>query len=212
MHRVKSNVCYYYTISTMNSVLSATAAIADLGFNHTLGEFNVMNGASVHKTVIKNNYFTPSQLNSTAGHFRRYIDTAVSDQLSRLKDQSCIPDFISFIRKVVLSTIIDDMLGSKLLKQYHTNNGRTVTNVSPAVVATESDGRGDFIEDFIALQDGIEDATATATVLPDWLALPTCLWAAASRREKLTRRLVGCLQALWIGGDEKLYSTEDFEG
>ena len=162
------------------SILSSPAAIADIGFTYTLGKLNSENGAEVHKRIIKSCYFTKDQLNTTVLSFSRLLDLAVKKQL--LKYPSLvINDFLSFIRKVILSVIISEMIGDQFSNLYKEACG----------------GDGDLIDDFIVLQDGIEDATAMATVLPEWLALPFCLWSAESRRTLMVTRLQSCLESIW---------------
>lgn len=161
------------------SVLSAKAAVADLGFDYTLGRFNVSQGTDIHKRIIKTNYFTTAQLEKSASLLRQYIESSIKLELGVL-GSPVIPDFMAFVRKVVLSAMIGEMLGSSLSEQYG--------SLGPGF---------SLVDDFIVLQDGIEDATAKAAVLPAWLAGPACLWTAATRRGRMVRRLHKCLEAIW---------------
>lgn len=161
------------------SVLSAKEAVSDLGFDYTLGTFNVSKGTDIHKKIIKANYFTHTQLGRSAAALCRFIDEAMQQEVSALKDD-LVPDFITFVRKIVLSALIQEMLGPELPNRFLALTG----------------GRS-LVDDFIVLQDGIEDATARAAVTPAWLARPLFLNAAASRRNVMVSHLQECLELIW---------------
>ena len=68
---------------------------------------------------------------------------------------------------------------------------------SPWFVGILERGGSELVDAIVAFQDGVEEATAAAAVLPRWLALPLILWPAARRRRRLEKRIAAALE----GGD-----------
>jgi hypothetical protein len=56
-----------------------------------------------------------------------------------------------------------------------------------------------FVDQFMAFQDALEHATASATVLPRFIAKPFILQPAAAMRAPLVTDLTGVIQAMWDG-------------
>jgi cytochrome P450 len=54
-------------------------------------------------------------------------------------------------------------------------------------------GGSELVDAIVQFQDGVEEATAAAAVLPRWLALPLVLWPAARRRRRLEARIAAAL-------------------
>ena len=57
-------------------------------------------------------------------------------------------------------------------------------------------GGKDLVDAIVEFQDGVEEATAAAAVLPRWLALPLILWPAARRRRRLEKRIAAALEEM----------------
>jgi hypothetical protein len=198
--------------SMSEKALSSQVAVADIGFEFTLGNFNIYFGTAIHKLILKN-YFSSSQqitliTKSLQRSIRRILDkestflsptpTATDGiQKSDSVKRRVIPDFFHFIRRIILLTIIEEFLSPQLVEYYQhiVTNTRTRTDTSRSSSSTQVD----FVTDFMELQDEIERATATAAVLPRWLALPLCLWRCEKNRKVLVERLERVIQT--IGAD-----------
>mgnify|MGYP004099356571 CR=1 FL=1 len=61
-------------------------------------------------------------------------------------------------------------------------------------------GGKDLVDSIVEFQDGVEEATAAAAVLPRWLALPLILWPAARRRRRLEKRIAAALEGDGVPG------------
>lgn len=141
------------------SVLSSKSAVSDFGFRYTLGNDNVFRGTQFHKQIIKSNFKDLENLSVSCF-------ATVKECLMREVGQQggTIPDFLIFMRRIFLTIVTKELISDKLIEYY------------------ERETSTHFLDDFVSFQDMVEDATATAAVLPLWLALPVCLWNVAGQR------------------------------
>lgn len=172
-------------------VLSARAAVAQVGFDQMLGDFSVRRGTDLHKRILK------AMLRSDTGGIDAQVPKlfqAVSDAIQRelpsaaaaVKAQDTaersaaavssppgpgrrvrVADFFTLVRRCMLRAMLHCLVG-------------------PAFAAA---GGAEFVSDFIKFQDAVENATAQAAVLPRALALPMVLWPCAVRRRGLAKRV-----------------------
>jgi hypothetical protein len=189
--------------SMPEKALSSQVAVADIGFEFTLGNFNIYSGTAIHKLILKNYFSSPHQIVTITKSLQRSIRQILGRESSLLKVVGekpregtggtgvavrVIPDFLHFIRRIILVTIIEEFLSPHLIEYYRQSGGSNNNNNSL-----------DLVKDFMELQDEIERATATAAVLPRWLALPLCLWKCERNRKLLVQRLETVIQT--IGAD-----------
>ncbi|KAG7338144.1 cytochrome P450 [Nitzschia inconspicua] len=160
------------------SVLSARQAVADIGFEQTLGILNVHEGTSLHKGIIKGYMMTQQQIkhkqNQGKGNdvwimaLRESMQLELQQQQQKQqgsKDGDTV-EFFHFIRRVMLRTTIHVFLGSSFLHQW---------------------SQFDFIHAFMEFQDTLEDVTAKSVILPKPLALVLLLWPLQRKRLELQR-------------------------
>jgi hypothetical protein len=208
------------SISNSSQILSNHQAINDFGFGYTLGEFNVFHGTEIHKFVIKNYLTSSSNLQKIIPFFtqtirKRFFTEVLSLTASPIssapsgvtpemkKEEIVIPNFLHFIRRVILGSIIETFLSSHFMSYY-------------SLLISESEGRPkatcDVIDDFMAFQDEIETATATAAVLPQWLAVFVCLQRCQANRMILVKRFQIVIQAITADVATGKLSEEEAEG
>ena len=169
------------TVATApTSKLSARQAVADVGFNETLGARNVFTGTSIHKSWIKD-AFAAGRLETEVPALWDALGRSLAHEAMRVRRGSTIDDLFGLVRSTVLRAQLERLLGSPILR---------------------AAGDNTFIDAFMSFQDAIEDATAKAAVLPRILSLPLVLWPVARRRRELTARLARAMQAA-----EPLYSA-----
>jgi hypothetical protein len=167
------------------SVLSSREAVADFGFRYTLGDLNVFHGTEIHKLVIKNHYSSSAQLATACDRLCKYIREATEREINLLKGTS-IPDFFAFVRRIILASMVSELLGPEFVKEYN-----------------ESTKGADFIQEFMIFQDYVEDSTAKAAVLPTWISLPLCLWPCQKRRGVLRGSVERCLKRMWSSNSSR---------
>lgn len=168
------------------SILSARRAVAEIGFNETLGSLNVYFGTDLHKRWIKETYGAwwarqphdaPSGLRDEIRPLWRSLDRSLErERAASLR----AADLFGLARATVLRCQVERLLGAPVL---------------------EAAGDAAFISAFMSFQDRIEDATAKAAVLPRTLSLPLVLWPVARMRRKLTRRLAAAIACAERGAD-----------
>eukprot|EP00536_Pseudo-nitzschia_multiseries_P010226 jgi/Psemu1/297512/fgenesh1_pm.305_\ len=165
-----------------DSVLSSRKAVADIGFEHTLGTKNVYDGTQIHKGIVKaiwsstgaSDSASASASGGTGGAespadrqliaWKRAIRDALEIEVGACKGNKT--DFLHLVRKVILRSSVEMYVGTAFLK------GWTAY---------------DFLEEEMSFQDMLEDVTAKAAVFPRWLALVTMLWPFQRRREAMQR-------------------------
>jgi hypothetical protein len=156
------------------SKLSSRQAVADIGFEQTLGSFNVHHGTDLHKGIVKGVWHNqPSQ-----------IVTGWMEQLQQVlyletSERHC-HDFFQLLRRVVLRSVIELMIAPTFLEGYPT-----------------------FLDEFMSFQDQLEDVTAKSVVLPRWIALPAMLWPLEKRRLKLQTKIEARLHSLLLDENVK---------
>ena len=89
-----------------------------------------------------------------------------------------VPDLLAAIRGAVLRAVLSRLIGGGILER----------------------GGSELVDAIVEFQDGVEEATAAAAVLPRWLALPLILWPAARRRRRLEKRIAAALEGDGVPG------------
>jgi hypothetical protein len=202
------------SISNSSQILSNHEAINDFGFGYTLGEFNVFHGTDIHKFVIKTYLTSSSNLQKILPSFseairQRFfseilslssitISHASSAAQKRTEDLT-VPNFLHFIRRVILGSIIETFISPHFMSYY-------------SRLLSSSSSTCDVIDDFMAFQDEIETATATAAVLPRWLAALVCLQRCQANRMALVKRFQIVIQAITADISSGKLSMEKGEG
>ena len=155
------------------SKLSARRAVADIGFEQTLGPRNVYEGTDVHKLFLKEAY-GGGRLDDEVAPLWEALGRALRRELAahggggaspargEAAAATTVPDLFALVRATVLRCQVERLLGAAVL---------------------EHAGDEAFVAAFMGFQDAIEDATAKAAVLPRALALPL-----VRRRRRLRRR------------------------
>jgi cytochrome P450 len=157
------------------SICSARDAVAAIGFGETLGYRSVLLGADIHKQILKSILYEPSKYQAEIPKLYQAVERAFVAELSLFQDDGdviYVADFLQLVRRVIMRATVERMVGSTFLEQ----------------------GGPQFVTDFSEFQDALEDATAKATVLPRWIALPACLWPVMKRRLTLQTKIVAILQ------------------
>lgn len=165
------------------SALSARRAVADIGFEQTLGRKNVHQGTAIQRGIIRG--ALPGVDHHAAGFGATAADRQVRDWSEALRRSfreevgtSVAPvrcDLLHTVRRAVLRTTVEVMVGGAFLKGW-----------------TEFD----FLGEFMSFQDALEDVTAKAVVLPRWLALVAMLRPFQRRRLVLQRKIEGRLRTV----------------
>ena len=145
---------------------SARAAVRDVGFGELLGERNVDAGTDFHARVLRRWRVDDAEIAELAVALDEGLDAELTGKE--------VPDLLAAIRGAVLRAVLARLIGGGVLER----------------------GGADLVDAIVDFQDGVEEATAAAAVLPRWLALPLILWPAARRRRRLEKRIAAAL-----GGD-----------
>lgn len=136
------------------SIFSSRQAVAKVGFDETLGKRNVFVGTDFHKKLLKNTIYKDwnAFTTITTKRMRLALETLLQEYTTAENGTMVqVPDLFQLCRKTILHTVLSVFMGTCLVKD------------------------NSLIEDFMRLQDKIEDATAAAAVLPRWLANPLAL-------------------------------------
>ena len=166
------------------SQLSARQAVADIGFNETLGPLNVFRGTDMHKRWIKDAYGGPSGLEEEIEPLWHSLGRSLKEEIyfnfgtcseNPGDTNTVVADLFGLVRASVLRCQMERLLGVPILIAAGHEHG------APA--------RMGFVKTFMEFQDAIEHATAMAALLPRALALPLVLWPVARRRRRLVARL-----------------------
>ena len=147
---------------------SARAAVRDVGFGELLGERNVDTGTDFHARVLRRWRLDDAEIAELA----KALEAGLDAELATGKE---VPDLLAVIRGAVLRAVLSRLIGGGVLER----------------------GGKDLVDAIVQFQDGVEEATAAAAVLPRWLALPLILWPAARGRRRLEKRIAAALE----GGD-----------
>mmetsp|Transcript_17016 Transcript_17016/g.34787 ORF Transcript_17016/g.34787 Transcript_17016/m.34787 type:complete len:439 (-) Transcript_17016:133-1449(-) len=166
------------------SVLSAQEATADFGFAETLGHFNVYFGTDLHRFVLRGRTFASSWDSDSrrasaeaSDPLRRAVSDAVGAALPCPPEQcGRVADAMTTFRRIMLHTVVLHLVGDSVLRAYNACGG-------------------DFLADFMAYQDRVEDATARGVALPAAISR-RFVWRPVRReRERLVRVLGGAISS-----------------
>ena len=147
---------------------SARAAVRDVGFGELLGERNIDAGTDFHARVLRRWRLDDVEI----AHLAQALEAGLDAELTTGEE---VPDLLAVIRGAVLRAVLSRLIGGGILER----------------------GGSELVDAIVQFQDGVEEATAAAAVLPRWLALPLILWPAARRRRRLEKRIAAALE----GGD-----------
>ena len=147
---------------------SARAAVRDVGFGELLGERNIDAGTDFHARVLRRWRLDDVEI----AHLAQALEAGLDAELTTGEE---VPDLLAAIRGAVLRAVLSRLIGGGILER----------------------GGSELVDAIVKFQDGVEEATAAAAVLPRWLALPLILWPAARRRRRLEKRIAAALE----GGD-----------
>jgi len=146
---------------------SARAAVRDVGFGELLGERNIDAGTDFHARVLRRWRLDDAEIAELAVALDEGLDAELTGKE--------VPDLLAAIRGAVLRAVLSRLIGGGILER----------------------GGKELVDAIVQFQDGVEEATAAAAVLPRWLALPLILWPAARCRRRLETRIAEALE----GGD-----------
>lgn len=148
-------------------ICSARDAVADIGFEYTLGKANVYQGTDFHKRLIKHylkdDATVPLLFTALQDAYRLEIDKQIiaKDAHGDKDNKLMVKDLFALVRRCTIRAVVSVFLGSALLES--------------------SDA---FLDDFMVLQDDIEEATAAAAVLPKFISIPLILRSVERARIK----------------------------
>lgn len=160
--------------------LSARDAVADIGFEYTLGRANVYEGTDVHKRLIKDHLnkadaTIPLLFAALKDAYRLEIDKHIDKDAQGDDDSKLmVKDLFALVRRCTIRAVVSVFLGSSLLES--------------------SDA---FLNDFMVLQDDIEEATAAAAVLPKLISSPLILRPVERSRIKFQKDIAKRILDAW---------------
>jgi sterol 14-demethylase len=153
-----------YIATAPESIMSAKHAVAEIGFEQSLGHNNVHEGTEIHKGIVKGIWLTNP--NQQVQQWIVAIESALEQEVAA-SDRKHQVEFFQLVRRVVLRATIDRMISPVFLSSWDFK----------------------FLDEFMSFQDTLEDVTAKSVVLPRWLALPALLWPLQRRRETLQAKI-----------------------
>jgi cytochrome P450 len=157
-------------------VLSARAAVLDIGFEQTLGLTNVTVGTHFHRGVILSS-FAGSRLFDEAEPMLRALQHAIHLEFTAAASSGgIVTDFLQLVRRCVLRAVISRLLGEAVMTRLPS----------------------DFICSFMAFQDAVESATASAAVLPRWFARLFVLSKVEYQRNCVSSHLSCAIADAWL--------------
>eukprot|EP00434_Breviolum_minutum_P015088 symbB.v1.2.013303.t1/scaffold937.1/size150259/9 len=165
-------------VNAPESILSSKEATADFGFAWTLGQLNVFTGTDFHRRILKQRGFSTS---ADELSMKEAVAEAISAAFS--KERIIITDFLKTMRRIMLHAVVTHLLGTQLLKAYH-------------------DQGSDFLDDFMHLQDCIEDATAKGVALPRLLSW-FLIWLPVFRLRKRVQAKLDRALNVWPASAKK---------
>lgn len=162
--------------SLPETVLSSATAVADIGFDYTLGQFNVQKGTNFHKRIIKQKVYKQANWNEQiVPSLRRALEQAFEVELGLLvpdrknkQGRIRIPDLFVFVRRCFLRSCLVSLVGSGIVNE---------------------EGEDDLISELLTYMDRIEDVTAKAAILPRNISVPLILRPTAAARQSLQRKI-----------------------
>jgi len=157
---------------------SSREAVAQVGFEQTLGAFSVREGTDLHRRTVKT--WLRRDRGGLQGEVPKLYESlkrSLDIELQRLGANSGgeiqVPDVFSLVRRCVLRSSIERLVGPGVLRE-----------------------QDDLLSEFMVFQDAVEDATAKAAVLPRPIALVVALWPVQSKRQTLQRRLKSIIERI----------------
>ena len=183
--------------SQPESVMSSCRAVAEIGFEYTLGTFNVYHGTAWHKQVLKNYIMGENFVRHFLPGIYKGLSKSVATEVEILGNEMSQDglmagsDLFVFVRRCVLRSTLDEFISPLLLKK------------DPELLTA-----------LMVFQDSVEDTTAKAAVLPRFLALPSCLWRTQKARKLVEERISQLLPDIWQSDESnwgpwvKAYSLE----
>jgi sterol 14-demethylase len=151
------------------TILSSETAVREIGFDYTLGLFNVTEGTSFHRKVLKSDAHA-AFLKRVMSQLQHSFDTELSKTRAN-KGRVEISDLFVFSRRCFVRACLVAFIGKNL----------------------ESDA---LISDIMIFMDRVEDATAKAAVLPRYLAIPLVLRPVQAQRLQLQKRIAALLEPM----------------
>ena len=177
--------------SLPESVMSLRKAVGAIGFEQTLGYKNVHTGTQIHKGIVKaiwnssNSRDGTSPADAMLQTWQTTIRDAMQKEFGVHDDGSHKFDFFHLVRRVMLRATIEVFVGKAFLRDWTSYN---------------------FLTEFMAFQDELEDVTAKVVVVPRPLALVAMLWPLQRRRERMQlvmqERLEKVLKSKENGGSD----------
>jgi len=165
-----------------SSVMSSEKAIAELGFEYTLGKTNVFKGTAWHKRILKDEIMSVSKFESTfLPNARAEISRSLHKEIKRYESQShertvFIPDLFTFVRRCILRAMMNQLVGLSI---------------------DDNDEEEILLDEIMKFQDCVEDATAKAAVMSKLLARPLVLRPVEKKRQKLEVLIAAYIEAVW---------------
>lgn len=163
------------------SVLSARQAVADIGFEYTLGKNNVHIGTDWHKRILKDYIYSSKDVCVDTFPFLVKavdVETKLAAITASNKNDTTtvlVNDLFDFARRCMLRAMLTYM-------------------IAPSILDGEN---ADFLESFMLYQDKVEDATAKAAILPRFLSVSFILKPVEKQRLILTKQLATMIHTIW---------------
>jgi cytochrome P450 len=151
--------------------LSSETAVREIGFDYTLGLYNVTEGTSFHRNVLKSDAHA-AFLKRIMSLLQHSFETELSKgRHSVNKGRVEVSDLFMFSRRCFVRACLVAFIGKNL----------------------END---DLISDNMTFMDLVEAATAKAAVLPRYIAIPLVLGQVQAQRLQLQKRIVALLEPM----------------
>eukprot|EP00816_Leptocylindrus_hargravesii_P000195 CAMPEP_0196828246 /NCGR_PEP_ID=MMETSP1362-20130617/94578_1 /TAXON_ID=163516 /ORGANISM="Leptocylindrus danicus, Strain CCMP1856" /LENGTH=414 /DNA_ID=CAMNT_0042208915 /DNA_START=584 /DNA_END=1828 /DNA_ORIENTATION=- len=172
--------------SLPSSIMSSEKAIADIGFEYLLGKTNVFQGTAWHKRILKDEIFDsskfkPSFLPSLRAELSKAMENEIKNLATPGKSSTLIPDLFGFVRRIVLRTMFNKLIGLSL----------------------NDDDENVLLDDIMCFQDIVEDATATAAVMAGFIARPFVLRPVERRRKSIEKIIARHIEKGWSNNSLK---------
>ena len=166
-------------VATMSEgTMSARKAVADIGFEYTLGHANVYKGTDWHKRILKDYIYNKDSTNVYATIWKHLVRAFHQEETTAFHHD----DLFVLMRRCMLRAMMTYMIAPNIL------SGENVK----------------FLDDFMQYQDCVEDATAKAAVLPRFVSVPLVLRPVQQQRLELTAQLAKMIEQLYSNSDERV--------
>ena len=164
-------------VATMREgTMSARKAVADIGFEYTLGHANVYKGTDWHKRILKDYIYNKDDDTVYPTIWKHLVEAF------RREETTSHDDLFVLMRRCLLRAMMTYMIAPNIL------NGENEK----------------FLDDFMQYQDSVEDATAKAAVLPRFISVPLVLRPVQQQRLELTAQLENMIEQLCNNNDESV--------